>query len=100
MPYVVRLPGPNLAILTGGQFRFGANGTGTVSYDLFRVTHYPDPGLSLAPVLDRLASSSVLWTANTPVGTSLTVKTSLDGINFSTATNGAAITGLNGQTDP
>ena len=100
MPYVVRLPGPNLAILTGGQFGFGANGTGTVSYDLFRVTQYPDPGLSLAPVLDRLASSSVLWTANTPVGTSLTVKTSLDGINFSTATNGAAITGLNGQTDP
>jgi hypothetical protein len=93
-----KISGPRIA---SGGFTLFANGTGTVSFSsAFRATQYPDPALSLAPVLDRLGSSSASWNAVTPAGTTAGIKTSTDGINFTTATNGASIPGLTGQPDP
>jgi hypothetical protein len=93
-----KISGPRIA---SGGFTLFANGTGTVSFASdFRATQYPDPALSLAPVLDRLGSSSISWNSVTPTGTTAGMKTSTDGINFTTATNGSAIPGLTGQSDP
>jgi len=86
--------------ILSGKFGVFASGTGTASFKNFRATQYPDPALSLAPVLDRLGSSSISWNANTATGTTVGMKTSLDGINFSSGTNGGAIPGLTGQADP
>lgn len=93
-----KISGPRIA---SGGFTLFANGTGTVSFaSAFRATQYPDPALSLSPVLDRLGSSSISWNSVTPTGTTTGMKTSTDGINFTTATNGGAIPGLTGQPDP
>jgi hypothetical protein len=100
MTYVIRPFGPTIAIQNSGGFALFANGTGTVSIDQVRWTQYPDPALSMAPVLPRLGSSNVAWNSVTPTGTTAGLKTSLDGINFTTATSGASIPGLNGQSDP
>jgi hypothetical protein len=93
-----KISGPRI---TSGGFTLFANGTGTATFaSAFRATQYPDPALSLGPVLPRLGTSSVSWNANTATGTSAAMKTSLDGIHFSNATNGDPIPGLSGQADP
>lgn len=88
--------------LASGGFGLFGSGTGTVSYDHFRATQYPDPALSLAPVLPRLGNTTVAWDETIPTNGSRTVKTSLDGVNWTdvTSSNGGSIPGLNGQPDP
>jgi hypothetical protein len=87
---------------TYGGFGVFANGTGTAQFDSFRVTQYPDPGLSLAPVIPRLGSSSVSWTPTTPLGTTATIKTSMDGLSWTdvTSQNGGNLPGLTVQPAP
>lgn len=85
-------------IISGGVALF-ANGTGTASFDHLRVTVYPDPALSLAPVLPRLGTSNIAWNANVPTNTTLAIKASFDGVNFTTATSGTSIPGLGLQAD-
>lgn len=90
----------NVGRLTSGGFALTAAGTGTASFAAYRVTQYPDPALSLAPVLPRLGSSNVAWNALTPAGTALTVKAGTDGVNWTTVTSGGSLPGLTGQADP
>lgn len=87
------------AFIASGQFGVWANGTGTASFDSFRCTQYPDPALSLAPVLPYVNSSSSFWTENIPNGTSRSVYTTLDGSGqtWNSATNGGPITGITSQ---
>jgi hypothetical protein len=91
-----------IAGIASGKFTCWANGTGTASFDHFRCTEYPDPALSLAPVLPRLGSTTVLWDEIIPTNASRTVKTSLDGVNWTdvSSQNGGTIPGLTGQPDP
>jgi hypothetical protein len=101
--YVQRALGSTLVFYdTSGGFALFANGTGTVQIDSFRVTQYPDPGLSLAPVIPRLGSSSVSWTPTQPANTSIVVKTSLDGLTWTdvSSSNGGTIPGITTQPDP
>lgn len=88
--------------LLNGGVALWANGTGTASFDHFRATQYPDPALSLAPVLPRLGNTTVRWDETIPTNGSRTVKTSLDGMNWTdvSSQNGGTIPGLNGQPDP
>jgi hypothetical protein len=90
----------SLELNSGGFALFANTASGTVSFDSVRWTQYPDPALSLGPVLPRLGSSLVSWNDNLPGSTTDSVSTSLDGINFTPATNGSSIPGLTGQPDP
>lgn len=85
-----------------GGFALWANGTGTASFDHFRVTQYPDPSLSLAPVIPRAGSTLVAWNANLPTNTSLATAISLDGVNFTDVSsgNGGALPGIFVQPAP
>lgn len=94
---------------TSGGFTLFANGTGTVQYDSFRVTEYPDPSLSLAPITDgvtlsemRAGATSVNWNALTPTNTTLGIDISLDGVNWTDVTsgNGGNLPGVFSQPDP
>lgn len=87
--------------LSSGGFALMANGTGTASYDTFRVTQYPDPSILLTPVT-RAAHSLVNWNANTPTNTSLTIATSIDnGVTWSNvASPGDAVPNITTQPDP
>jgi hypothetical protein len=80
-----RVIGPPFA---SGGFTLFANGTGTVQYDSFRVTEYPDPSLSLAPITPRIGNSSVNWNALTPTNTTLGTDISLDGVNWTDVSSG------------
>lgn len=102
MGYVVRALGGTIAILNNGGNGLYANGTGTASFDHYRATDYPDPALNLAPVLPRLGNTTIQWDESIPTGASRTVKTSLDGVNWTDVTsgNGQAIPGITGQPDP
>jgi hypothetical protein len=102
MGYVIRPFGPTIAIQNSGAFGLFANGTGTASFDHVRITQYPDPALSLAPVLPRLGSSLVSFNdAIIPAGTAATVYIGTDGINFPSAvTSGSTIPGLTTQPSP
>lgn len=86
--------------IASGGFALFASGTGVASFSNYRVTEYPDPALSLAPVLPRLGSSSASWNAVTPAGTTAVVSTSIDAVNWDTATSGEEIDGLDTQPDP
>src|SRR5579859_1770382 len=55
-----KIAGPRL--LSGG-FTLFANGTGTASFDHYRCTEYPDPSLSLAPILPRVGTTLASWNA-------------------------------------
>ncbi len=48
----------------------------------------------------RAGSTSIAWVAETPTGTSITAETSTNGTSWNSATNGGAITGIAGQSDP
>ena len=84
---------------TSGGGTLWAKGTGTATFDNFRWTIFPDPSLSLAPVLPQVNTSEVFWTENVPTNTSRTMYTSLDGVSFTDVTsgNGSAIPGITGQ---
>ena len=84
-PTTFLLTATDSAIASGG-FCVGANlATGdTATFNQFKATLYPDPGLSLANV-GRAANSLVNWNANLPTNTSMTVQTSVDnGVTWST----------------
>lgn len=86
------------SILSGG-FTVFANGTGTASIDHFRVVEYPDPALSLAPIVPRLGFSSVSWNSQLATNTTLGVDASLDGVNWTdiSAYNGLTLPLLTSQ---
>jgi hypothetical protein len=88
--------------ISSGGFALCANGTGTVSFDHFRVTQYPDPALSLAAITPRVGNTSVLWNANVPSNTTLGVDISTDGVNWIdvTSSNGGNLPGIFSQPDP
>lgn len=81
--------------LPSGGFALFANGTGTVSFDTFRVTQYPDPSVTLANA-GRAANSLVNWNGNIPTNTSVVVQTSTDnGVTWqNNAGSGANIAGI------
>ena len=83
-----------------GGFALFANGTGTASFDTFRVTTYPDASTWLTTA-NRAANSLINWNANLPTNTNLTVQTSVDnGVTWSTVSAaGDAIPGLTLQPD-
>jgi hypothetical protein len=89
-----------IEIASGGFGLFANTASGTVTFDQVRFTQYPDPALSLSRVLDRLGTSNAAWNQVTLTNTTVGVKTSTDGINFTTATSGSPIPGLTGQADP
>ena len=68
--------------IASGGFGVFASGPNTVSFDHLRFTEYPDPALCLAPVLPRLGSTTVAWDEAIPTNGACTVKTSLDGVNW------------------
>ena len=86
-------------LLNGGAALLGS-GTGTASFDSFRVTQYPDPSTWLSPA-GRAANSLINWNVNKPANTSLTVETSVDnGVTWSTiGAAGNTIPGLTLQPD-
>jgi len=88
--------------LASGGFTIFANGTGTALYDSVRITQYPDPSLSLSPIVPRLGTTNVTWNETISLNTTFGIDVSLDGVNWTdvTATNGASIPGLYSQTDP
>jgi hypothetical protein len=87
--------------LTGG-FTLFASGTGTLSFDHFRVTQYPDPALWLDPIDARVGSTLVAWNATVPTNTTLGIDTSRDGVNWTDVSsgNGGTIPGIIVQPDP
>lgn len=74
--------------ITSGGFALFANGTGTAQYDRFRVTEYPDPALSLAPIVPRIGATIASWNALVPSGTTLGVDISYDGVNWTDISSG------------
>lgn len=71
--------------LASGGFAVFGNGTGTASYDHFRVTQYPDPSAPLTNA-GRAINSVVNWNGNVPANTGLTVYTSVDnGVTYQQA---------------
>jgi hypothetical protein len=106
MPRYIPLPfGPTIDLdapfFAGGGIAIYANGTGTAAFDHLLGTQYPNPALSLGPVVPRLGSSNVAWNANQPAGTSVAVATSLDGgATWNATTSGSGIPGLTGQPLP
>lgn len=99
LAFRVRLAGPRL--LNGG-FTLFANGTGTAQFDHFRVTEYPDPALSLAPILPRVGATAINWNPITPGGTTLGTDVSTDGVNWTDVSsgNGGSLPGIFSQPDP
>jgi hypothetical protein len=89
----------SVELLSGGFAVFANGTTGTVSIDHFRVVEYPDPSLSLAPLIPRLGFSSVSWNSQLATNTTLGVDLSLDGVNWTdvTADNGLPIPLLTAQ---
>jgi hypothetical protein len=73
--------------IVNGGFALFANGTGTAQYDTFRVTEYPDPALSLSPIVPRIGATVASWNALLPAGTSLGVDLSYDGVNWTNVTS-------------
>jgi hypothetical protein len=101
--YVQRAFSPTIILRpTSGQFALYANGTGTASFDHFRVTQYPDPALVMGPVIPRLGSSSYSWNAITPTGTAAGFDISYDGLTWTdvTASNGGPLPGFFLQPQP
>lgn len=94
-----KIVGPPLG---AGGFGLFANGTGTVSYDHFRATQYPDPSLSLSTITTRLGQSIVSWNDTISANTTFGMDVSIDGVTWTdvTSTNGAQIPGLYAQPDP
>lgn len=82
---------------TGG-FVLWANGTGTASFDHFRVSAYPDPSPALSSA-GRAINSVVNWNATVPANASLLVSTSLDnGVTYQAApTAGSLVAGISTQ---
>jgi len=88
--------------LASGGFTLWANGTGTASFDHFRVTQFPDPSLSLSTITPRVGTTLVSWNSITPASTTLGVDISLDGVNWTDVTSGnnGSLPGIYSQTDP
>jgi hypothetical protein len=88
--------------IVNGGFALFANGTGTAQYDTFRVTEYPDPALSLSPIVPRIGATVASWNALLPAGTSLGVDLSYDGVNWTNVTSsvGSSFPSLYSQPDP
>jgi hypothetical protein len=63
--------------ITSGGFALFANGTGTASFDSFRVAQYPDPSVALTNA-GRAVNSLVNWNGIFPANTNVAVSTSLD----------------------
>lgn len=81
-----------------GGFALWANGSGTASFDSFRVTTYPDMSVALTNA-GRACNSVINWNGNVPPNTSVTVQTSLDnGVTWQAATSGNPIAGIPAQT--
>ncbi|HTJ49432.1 MAG TPA: hypothetical protein VL443_08280 [Cyclobacteriaceae bacterium] len=91
----------SIEILSGG-FALSANGTGTASFDSFRVTKYPDPSMNLSTVTPRVGATSISYNALVPSNTTLGVDISLDGVNWTDVTNnsGESIPGIFSQPNP
>lgn len=68
--------------IASGGFGVFASGPNTATFDHMRFTQYPDPALSLAPVLPRLGSTTVAWDEAAQPSGSRTIQTSLDGVNW------------------
>lgn len=102
MPYyVARSFGPTIILRPlSGQFALYANGTGTASFDHFRVVQYPDPALALGQVIPRVGSTSISWTPGTQ-GT-IGMDYSTDAINWTdvTASNNGSFPGVFSQPAP
>lgn len=88
--------------LASGGFALFANGTGTATFDHLRVTQYPDPALSLAPIVPRTGTTLIAWNANVPTNTTLGMDISLDGVNWTdvTSQNGGSLPSIYSQPDP
>lgn len=80
-----------LAGIASGKFGVWANGTGTATYQYFRATQFPDPSLSLAPVMPRLGTSLVQWDATTTTLATLGMDVSTDGVNWQDVSTGLAM---------
>lgn len=88
--------------LASGKLALYTSGTGTTSFDHFRATQFPDPALSLATLVPRVGATGIAWNALTPASTTLTVKTSADGVNWTdeTSNNGGSLPGIYSQPTP
>lgn len=65
---------------------------------------FSSSGTRIAPMLSlanagTAGSTAVTWTATTPTNTSISVATSLDGVTYTSATNGGSIAGITTQPD-
>lgn len=99
LPFRFRL---NAARILSGGFTLFASGTGTASFDQFRVTAYPDLALDLSKVGDRVGSTLVSWNELKPSNTTLGIDISRDGVNWTdvSGNNGGSIPGIVSQPDP
>jgi hypothetical protein len=88
--------------IASGKFALWANGAGTAQFDTFRVNEYPDPALSLAPLVPRIGATGVTWNAIVPNNTSLGVDISYDGVTWIDVSsgNGGSLPTFYSQPDP
>jgi hypothetical protein len=89
--------------MSSGAFTVFANSaSGTATFDSYRGTQFPDPALSLAPILPRVGQTVFAYDAIIPNNTTLGMDTSLDGVNWTdqTTQNGQNISGIYSQTNP
>ena len=87
-------------LLSGAGILWANGNPGTATFRNFRWTQYPDPSLSLAPVLPRSGATGVIWNALTPTNTTLTTAISTDGVNFTNVSSGASLPGIFSQPSP
>lgn len=83
-----RISGPR--ILSGGMAVF-ANGTGTATFDSVRWTQYPDPAMSLASVIPRIGTTSIVTNAIVPTYTGNNTSISYDGVNWTNVSSATPI---------
>lgn len=88
--------------LPSGGFTLYCNGSGTVQYDSFRATQYPDPSVALGTITPRIGTTLQSWSSNTPTGTALGFDLSTDGVNWTdvTALNGGSFPSIYSQPSP
>jgi hypothetical protein len=88
--------------IASGKFALWANGAGTAQFDFFRVNEYPDPALSMAPIVPRAGATGITWNALVPSNTTLGVDVSYDGVSWIdvSSSNGGSLPALYSQPDP
>ena len=96
IPVIASLSTPPL--LSGGVAVW-ASGTGTIQFDSFRATQYPDPSIFLSTT-GRVGSSLTQWNAVIPTNTTLMVAISTDGITWTNVTNDSALPNVYAQPYP